>query len=679
MRKSTTLAAFTAILLSTTPIGLAANIGPHGATPQNATTPGGMSAGVYSIFSCADSTDAPWSSIGLSARPTWVNLCAERRLRLTPALPTMAQDIQNDANKYFGMQGPGLAVGLVLDDGLYYSQGFGYRDAQKAHAPDELTIFRAGSLSKVITGTGLLTLTDDPARQMSLGDDADDARYLPELKSVCAVGAGPMAWPNCRPAGANCTTPGTSHLGIKLKDLVSHTAGLADVMEQTKADEATWLCDLKKSWAIFSPGAFASYSGVSIEGVGLIEERVSGLKYADFIQKNLFAPLGMTHSTMNPNTSPANLMAQRWAFSLPKPYASWSFAADSNILAGDDQPMIWPAGGFATDVWDLARFMKMWLTTAPSVNGRALLNPGTIEHADQPQSAENAQPPDGCGDKSDPNNFYYSGCAKANGFGVNWYVGNKPYIMHNGDEPGHSGSETMIDRHGKIGATGLVSTEPYPNVPHIDGARVQPTQPAGLDGVFIDTVVWGHLMTEGHAADTKTTWKGAPLPVGVARLLWLSGAEPPPTVSPKTPIETPITRPPIVEHPNVTPRPPSQAMPTGASPTPQIQPQPGPQIVQTPLQQYQSALLDQFTAGFKSQNHLAANNVDSFVHTMFGDAMRCSTFRVRNVMSMERLVVRLQCHKGKTSAWESFDATLTVDAAGRIAALDNAGPTSEAY
>src|SRR2546423_647768 len=133
---------------------------------------------------CSDSTDAPWASIGLTSRPTWVSLCAERRLRLLPALPAMEQDIQGDVNKYFGTRGPGLAVGLVLDDGLYYSQGFGFRNAQKTQAPDEMTVFRAGSLSKVITGTGLLTLVDDPARHMSLDDPADDPKYLPELKFV---------------------------------------------------------------------------------------------------------------------------------------------------------------------------------------------------------------------------------------------------------------------------------------------------------------------------------------------------------------------------------------------------------------------------------------------------------------------------------------------------------------
>lgn len=128
---------------------------------------------------------ADWTDVGAAGKPAWVDATAERRLRLLPALPGIADKINSLVKGYFGSQGPGLAVGLVLDDGLYYSQGFGFADAQKTHAPDETTIFRAGSLSKVITGSALLTLIDDPARKMALSDKADEDRYLPELKFVC--------------------------------------------------------------------------------------------------------------------------------------------------------------------------------------------------------------------------------------------------------------------------------------------------------------------------------------------------------------------------------------------------------------------------------------------------------------------------------------------------------------
>ena len=126
----------------------------------------------------------PWATVGVASRPAWVLPKTERRLNTRVALPGIAATLQSQAKAYFSSNGPGLSVGLVLDDGLYFSQGFGFADAAKSKAPDELTVFRAGSLSKVITGTALLTLIDDPARNMALTDAADLPKYLPELKFV---------------------------------------------------------------------------------------------------------------------------------------------------------------------------------------------------------------------------------------------------------------------------------------------------------------------------------------------------------------------------------------------------------------------------------------------------------------------------------------------------------------
>jgi CubicO group peptidase (beta-lactamase class C family) len=441
---------------------------------------------------CTESTGLPWTAIGLPKRPSWVEMCAERRLRLLAALPNAEKQALSSATPYIGgtHTGPGLQVGLVLDDGLFYSHGFGFSDPQKMHRPDEETVFRAGSLSKVMTGAALLTLMDDPANHMSLNDDADGQRYLPELKFVCPI------WDqSCR--------RGSQNLGVKLKHLVSHTAGLADVMEQTNANVSPWLSDLKKSWLLFAPGTFGAYSGVGIEGVGLIEQRISGKSYPNFVKDNLFEPLGMMHSTMDPMTLAANQQAQKWLFSASG--GSWSFSKFNAIIAGDNQAMILPAGGLATTVYDLSLFIRMWLSgKAPEVNGRSLLKPATLNSADASLFSSTAAGPNYCqAGASDVNKFFYSPCVEAYGFGVAWYVGQKPYLQHNGDEPGLSGSNTVVDQHAFMGATGLISTEPYPKA-------------AGLDSNFISTQVFG-LLTTAKVGDVATTWSGAPLAEGTAR------------------------------------------------------------------------------------------------------------------------------------------------------------------
>jgi CubicO group peptidase (beta-lactamase class C family) len=522
------------------------------------------------------------------------------------------------ADKYFGTQGPGMSVGLVLDDGLYYSAGFGFRDSAKTARPDEYTVFRAGSLSKVITGTALLTLIDDPNVKpaMSLGDLADSNRYLPELKSVC---------PTFNVACAR----GAQSLGIQLQHLVSHTSGLPNVMTYASHDQ--WLADLQKTWLRFPPGSFAAYSGVAVEGVGLIEERISGKSYVQFVHDNLLAPLGMSRSTMDETLLPASTRAQKWsvASGLPanvceqkcnqdekdckkavggggqalkvciaekvacvkdcpvlKP--TWWFTMVTDVLPGDLQPMFRPAGSLATTVDDLASFIAMWLVgTAPQLDGHPMLKKLTIQKVGTSLFNLAVQPPANCSSSkgtTDSNNFAFSPCTKAAGVGVNWFISG-PVIMHNGSI-GVSGSDTRVNLAKKMGATGLVSTESFPNY-------LTP-KPAALDGNFMTTVVNG-LLTSGVAADAASGWSGATLADGVARVLWLSGKA------------------------------------------------------------HAPGDLGAFSPNFVTDHKLTNGNVVAFLDDWHDHVGTCTDFRVRDVVSATKIEAVLTCEKKK-----SWDIVLTV-------------------
>lgn len=80
-------------------------------------------------FTSQATADGLWSQVGSQQRPSWVDASVEQRLQLLPALPGIKNKLQSQAHAYFRGQGPGLAVGLVLDDGLFYSEGFGFADA----------------------------------------------------------------------------------------------------------------------------------------------------------------------------------------------------------------------------------------------------------------------------------------------------------------------------------------------------------------------------------------------------------------------------------------------------------------------------------------------------------------------------------------------------------------------
>ncbi len=650
--------------------------------------PGAGNFGIALASPCTDSTGTPWAAIGLT-RPAYVNQCAERRLRLLPALPGMEQGIAADVSGFFANKGPGMTVGLVLDDGLYYSQGFGFADLAKTRVPDESTIYRPGSISKVITATGLLALIDDSNGTMKLSDNADT--YLSELKSVCPAGAKPEKGSivgSC-PAGA-------SHLGIKLFHLTSHTSGLGDVL----GNDMPWLAKFAKTSLLLAPGTYSSYSGVSLEAAGVLEARVAqSPSYAEYIRTHLFVPLGMTHSTMDPALLPGNLhplQAQLWNLNWAPggSYATWSLAPFSEDLQHEVKETA-PAGGLTTSVWDFSRFMRMWISgSAPSYHGHALISAGALQNAITPSVADATMPPSPCGDFTDAAGDYFSPCRPANVMGVGWVVNSAPWIWHNGKFNNWSGSWNEFQGTDRMGATAMVATDPFP-----DPTPLVPTP--GFDVGFAYTVAHTHLLAPGVTADAQTSWSGT-LPSGVARLLWLSGVEPPLSID--HPINEPRTKPGIGEHPNVVPGTNVMPVPRGGqrslSDAPETRArfgevfgvgggpgsgnnsnQPNNNVPQ-PVPTGPALMLAQFAPAYRNANNLTATNINGFVFNLFGGAggeHNCSTFRVRRVMSSTKIALRLLCTTRSGNHPVSLDATLTVNSGGFITALDDVSATGEDY
>jgi len=288
--------------------------------------------------------------------------------------------------------------------------------------------------------------------------------------------------------------------------------------------------------------------------------------------------------------------ATTWTFS---PAAAYTDPGIRSIAGGN--------GGLFTSVHDLSRFMSMWLSHSAPLDPTTqtpILQSSTLANALVGQSTPSPgqPPPTSCAPPGNPpppgytgpDNAFYSACGSApgptGGFGVNWFVGNLPpgcqagagcnYIEHNGST-GLWGSQTRLSISQKMAATGLISTDPYPNAQ----AEAGLPQPPGLSTSFMNDVVYGTLST-GMAADAATTtWTGSADGTAVARALFLTGA---PTSAPST-------------------------------------------------------LAAQFTPAFLASQGLTTDAaVASFVATWFQGHGSCSTFRVRDA-SLGRLTLRLKC------------------------------------
>ena len=223
----------------------------------------------------------------------------------------------------------GAAVSVVKDGKLFFAKGYGYADLENKIPVDPAqTIFRTGSVGKVFTWTAVMQLVE----QGKLDLDADINTYL------------------------DFRIPDTYPQPITLKHLMTHTSGIEDRWLESLTPDASELVP-EREWMIANfpgrvrpPGETAGYSNYNAMLGGYIVARVSGEPYDQYIQKHIFDPLGMTHSTVQPQM-PADLLPFA---SKSYTYADGAFQPFPDYLA---QPAGLASGFHQVSVTDMARFM----------------------------------------------------------------------------------------------------------------------------------------------------------------------------------------------------------------------------------------------------------------------------------------------------------------------------------
>ena len=167
---------------------------------------------------------------------------------------------------------------LYAEKGEVVSAGaFGFRDPENTTPITEDSIFQLASVSKAFTATAVMLLV----REGKLGLDDRITRYFPEL---------------------------TAYEGATVRHLLNHTSGIPDYF-----DDADWFTNIwekekrvpgndeilrflqeTEAKPYFAPGEGLEYSNTGYNLLALLTERLSGVPYETFLQKNIFEPAGMT-------------------------------------------------------------------------------------------------------------------------------------------------------------------------------------------------------------------------------------------------------------------------------------------------------------------------------------------------------------------------------------------------
>jgi CubicO group peptidase (beta-lactamase class C family) len=236
----------------------------------------------------------------------------------------------------------GATVAVVKDGKLLFTKGYGYADVKQKQPITAETLFRPGSISKLFTWTAVMQLVEQG--KLDLGKDVNE--YL-DFKIPEAFGQ-----------------------TISLKNILTHTAGFEEQLKDLfVADKRSPnLGNHLKTHIpkrIFAPGMTPAYSNYGAALAGYIVERVSGQPFNDYIQQNIFEPLGMTHST----------------FAQPLPPELVPLMSNGYVLASDEPKEFetispFPSGSLTTSAADMSKFMLAHLQEG-RLGGAQILKPET--------------------------------------------------------------------------------------------------------------------------------------------------------------------------------------------------------------------------------------------------------------------------------------------------------------
>lgn len=222
---------------------------------------------------------------------------------------------------------PGVAITISRDGEIVYSKGHGYADVEQKISMKPETQIRAASVSKVITATGLARLLTEGKLDL----DIPIGQYIPELSE-------PFASLTCRQLAGH--TSGIQHRPPRKNHKKRHY----ETIEET-------LALFKNTSLMFEPDTKYEYSSNAYNLLAAVIERVSGKSYLDYMQEDIFEPLGMVHTTRDLKTELTENDAKMYYFKKGKLTLDRTFSDGTHKLAG---------AGFKTTSVDLVRMMKAY-------------------------------------------------------------------------------------------------------------------------------------------------------------------------------------------------------------------------------------------------------------------------------------------------------------------------------
>jgi CubicO group peptidase (beta-lactamase class C family) len=263
---------------------------------------------------------------------------------------------------------PGASVGVRAPDGsdIFIRAGTLDFNVFDRVGPDSL--FRIFSMTKLVTGAAAAVLMEDGRLTL----DAPVAEIIPEFAAL-KVATNPAQGLAARPARNTMT----------IRHLLTHTSGLTysiagdgpvqrayreagitpgaprgdDPQVRDLDDMAARLADIP---LIAEPGAAYNYS-VSLDVLGLVIQRASGVAFPDFVQRRILNPVGMDDTVWRLREGDAARLMQVYAYGRDRAAPPTAVAALSAKAYARPVTLYSGGGGLISSTRDYLGFLSMLL------------------------------------------------------------------------------------------------------------------------------------------------------------------------------------------------------------------------------------------------------------------------------------------------------------------------------
>ncbi len=291
-------------------------------------------------------------------------ICSACRKNKKEVNPFNTSAVENQMDKIVKDQGvPGIAVALVGPDGILWSKTKGLADMEKKEPVTEKSVFKIGSIAKVMVGFSVLKLQE--AGKLNIDADIND--YLP-FKVV---------------------NPHNPNKKITLKHLLTHTSGIRDTIygrDMLTQDFLTFDKDNPMSLSHFvkglltpegeyydpitfmddTKGSIYSYSNIGAALAACIVEQVTGESFDTYSSRMFITPLHTRTLVWHLRDFAA------------EPFAMPYYVTNELTPTGKYSTVDYCSGGLHSNLTDLATFARMFINNGMA-SGKQVISSQSLE------------------------------------------------------------------------------------------------------------------------------------------------------------------------------------------------------------------------------------------------------------------------------------------------------------